>query len=121
MTDDPPNGWVWGIGEASRPLSEGGYYMHYATRMLPGSNQYEEKYLELMIDTIGMPPRQHYVEIGEYVENMQAGESREVRRIDHAYVDVEEPEDEESQQAAEEIAEEIARDFMAEHPALTTG
>lgn len=108
-----PDGWEAGIGEASRPLEEGGYYQHRYFRTLPGSNQHVEKFLELVVDTVGMPPDKHAVELNRCREN---GEDiiRE-ERLANATVRVDDREDEEAQEAAEQRAHDRAHELMEEH------
>lgn len=67
MTDhtdnEYPANWHAGGGEANRPLHEGGYYLHVYCRVLPGSNQHVERFLEMRVDTAGTPPDRHVIEL----------------------------------------------------------
>lgn len=105
-----PGNWHAGIGEANRPLNEGGYYLHAYYRVLPGSNQHVERFLELRVDTSGLPPDQHCLELNYSTED---GESvtREKRRRTFQ-VDVTDPGDPDEQADAEEQAHKLAVEWM---------
>lgn len=112
--DDLPNGWEWGIGEGNRPLSDGGYYLHLAYRVLPGSNQSVERYLEMRIDTVDMAPTEHYLELNEMRSDNE--EIREIDRLATDSVRVDDPESEAAQKAAEQELEQRAVELMEQYP-----
>lgn len=108
-----PANWHAGGGEANRPLHEGGYYMHPYYRVLPGSNQHLERFLELRVDTVGTPPQYHHLELGYYTED-----GTEVRKQKHLHsenVDVSDRTSQAQQEAAEREARERAKELMGEY------
>jgi len=105
---DLPNGWSWSIGESSRPLSAGGYYLRPAFRRV-WANQYVDRFYELVVDTAGLPPKEHVAILSLYEE--RDGDIIELERIATRVMPVLDPSDEESQEDAE-------RRIMAEAEAL---
>ena len=105
---DLPNGWSWSVGEASRPLSAGGYYHHPASRRV-WANQHVDRFYELIVDTAGLPPKEHVAVLSLCEE--RDGEINELERIATRVMPVLDPSDEESQENAE-------RRIMAEAEAL---
>lgn len=94
-------------------LSDGGYYLHPYYRVLPGSNQHVDRYLELRVDTAGMPPTEHAIELSECEAD---GEVRRVEAIEHDGVEVIDPEREASQRWAAKRAYDRALELMREYP-----
>ena len=108
-----PSNWHAGIGEANLPLDDGGYYLHLYYRVLPGTNQHTERYLELRVDTVNMPPTQHALEL-----NYNTADGREVcrqRRLTTHTVDVSEPESEDAQQNASDDIHALADHAMIQY------
>lgn len=95
---DLPNGWLWSIGEASRPLSKGGYYHHPASRRV-WANQHVDRFYELIVDTAGLPPKEHVAVLSLCEE--RNGEITELERISTRVMRVSDPTDEVSQEDAE--------------------
>lgn len=116
--NDLPNGWTRGIGEASRPLSEGGYYSHWYYRQLNGSNQHVNHRLECQIDTAGSGqnrgPTEHIITIGRYKEDGM--DTWEEERLATETIEVIDPNREASQRWAAREALERARELFEEHP-----
>lgn len=108
-----PDGWEAGIGEANRPLEDGGYYQHRYFRTLPGSNQHVEKFLELVVDTVGMPPDKHSLELNRCRDNGE--EIIREERLANATVSVFSPEYDEEQEAAEQEIHDRAHELMEEN------
>lgn len=108
---EPPGRWEWSPGEASRPLSEGGYYLHIAIRVI-WENQHQRRYYEARIDTEGMPPKRHHLDIRERIEDKNAGDSWDIDIVARDAVAVEHPEDEDSQEDAEERIHDLAHGHM---------
>jgi len=113
MTTDNeyPANWHAGIGEANLPLHGGGYYLHLYYRVLPGTNQHTEHYLELRVDTVGMPPTEHALELSYNTED--GSEVIRQRRLATHSVPVTDPESEDAQADAEEEIHVLAEDVMA--------
>jgi hypothetical protein len=118
MTDhtdnEYPSNWHAGGGEASRPLHEGGYYMHLYYRVLPGSNQHVERFLELRVDTSGgRAPDTHHAVL-TYCTEDGVDVTRE-DLLDRATVDVDDPTSEADQDGAEATIHQKAEAMMAEY------
>lgn len=111
VSDDLPGNWRWSPGEASRPLSERGYYLHVAT-LVVWENQHARRYYEARIDTAGMPPQQHVLDIRLREENYNRGDSVDIKHCVTDGLDVSDPSDEEAQETAEERIHEKARMHM---------
>lgn len=112
-----PTNWHAGGGEANRPLHDRGYYQHRYYRVLPGSNQHVERFLEIVVDTEDLPPSRHHVAL-EYC----AEDSDEVcrqKRLDHDTVEVDGREDPQAQQEAEQEAHSLAERMMSEYAEWT--
>lgn len=107
--DDLPEPWHWGGGEASRPLSERGYYLHMAYRPV-WKNQHKEQYFELRIDTAGMPPYEHVLEAS--LREQTDSDNNELERLGYESVQVIDPEREASQRWAESRIHELAIEYM---------
>lgn len=122
MTEAPPlpeapDGWHYGVGEGMRPLHEGGYYLHLLYRTV-WENQHAELFYEARIDTVGTPPREHVLHLGLHRENENKGTITEVEsHIRTLSVDVDDPEDEESQYRAEMDIHEQAVAILSEYTA----
>lgn len=108
-----PANWHPAGGETDRPLHEGGYYQHRYYRVLPGSNQHVEKFLELVVDTVGMPPSEHALELNYATED--GTEVRREERLVGRTVTVEDRESGEAQDAAEEEIHAVAESVMADY------
>jgi len=112
-----PSNWHAGCGEGNRPLHDGGYYLHLFYRVLPGSNQHVERFLEMRVDTSGKIPDAHHIEL-----NYNTEDDTEVRRqkfLESRSVDVLQRDSEAQQEAAEEEIHEIAEELMAEYAEWT--
>lgn len=110
-----PNGWTWGIGEANRPLSSRGYYMHYASRRI-WANQYRDRFYEIIVDTVNMPPTEHVLVMDLREEDMVIGDSYDLERIASHRERVIDPEREASQRDAERRIHAKAEELMAQYP-----
>ena len=110
MSDDLPGRWEWGSGEASRPLSNRGYYVHWAYRPL-WENQHKEVYFEMRIDTLGMPPEAHVLQVS--LREQTDEESYELERIANEGIRVIDRDRRASQRWAEKQIHEFAEELMA--------
>jgi hypothetical protein len=111
--DDLPSNWYAGPGEGSRPLSEGGHYVHWFYRTLPGSNQHVKRFLELCVDTAGSPPAEHHYELNYCVETDV--EVRRIKRLDYGKVRVADRVSEDAQDYAEERVHAVAEERMKDY------
>jgi hypothetical protein len=108
-----PANWHAGGGESIRPLHEGGHYIHPYYRVLPGSNQHVERFLELRVDTVGMPPEYHHLELYYCTED-----DAQVQQQNHLHsesIDVSDRTSQAQQEAAENEARERAIEVMEEY------
>lgn len=112
-----PSNWHAGCGEGNRPLHEGGYYLHLFYRVLPGSNQHVERFLEMRVDTSGKVPNAHHIELNYNTED--GTEVRRQQRLATRSVNVGKPRSERSQEIAETNIHEIAKELMAEYAEWT--
>lgn len=110
-----PSNWHSGGGDAGRPLVEGGYYNHRYYRVLPGSNQHVEHFLELVVDTSGMPPDAHHVELSYCTEDGTEVTRRRTLETDSVRVRREKREDEAVQERAEQDAHDRAERLMGKY------
>lgn len=110
-----PSNWHAGGGEASRPLHEDGYYIHPYYRVLPGSNQHIERFLELRVETYGMPPNLHQMELHYCTEDGEEVRREQELAIERVKVPPENQTTEEGQQLAEDEADELALGLMKEY------
>lgn len=119
MTDDElPGSWQWAGGEASRPLHDGGYYLHVAT-MTIWENQHKRRYIEARVDTADYTstegPRRHVLEITEREEDFNLGHSWDVETLEIARTNVEDRNDPDSQDDAEDLIHDLAKTSMASY------
>lgn len=116
MTDhtdnEYPANWHSGVGEANRPLDAGGYYLHLYYRVLPGSNQHVERFLELRIDTSDRAEK-HHLELSYCTEDGE--EVHRVTTLETETVFVNAPGDPEEQSRVEEEIHERAEELMADY------
>lgn len=111
--DDLPANWEKGVGEASRPLTTGGYYQHRFYRRLPGSNQHVERFLELVVDTSGTPPDKHHIELNVCTEDDVEVERKQ--RLECESIAVNDPDSMEHQRITESYMENRAIEIMKEY------
>lgn len=113
MTDftdnEYPSNWHPGGGESSR----NGYYLSLFFRVLPGSNQHVERFLELRVDTSGQPPDTHHIELNYCTED--GSEVSREERLATESIGVENPDSEALQEAAESEAQAAANELMREY------
>lgn len=114
-----PSNWHAGGGEASRPLHKNGYYLHPYYRVLPGSNQHTERFLEMRVDTSGQPPEAHHIELNYCIED--GVEVKRQRHLETRSVSVLDRTSQAQQEQAEEDVHEIAEELMAEYADWTPG
>lgn len=119
-TDLPAN-WMSGGGEASRPIEEGGYYVHYYVRRLPGSNQYVEDYLEMVVDVSDYSqdagPRKHHIKLSH--RRADGMSSWEVDRLDSDTVRVADRNNPTAQADAESDIHDRALEMMRDYTEFT--
>lgn len=115
MQKQLPKGWQSGSGEGNRPLSDRGYYMHRYERILPGSNQHVTRMYEMVVDTAGMPPKEHVVAITKRVFDDMGTIQEHVIEVDT--VDVENPNSTLDQENAKTEAHNRAEELMEKYSA----
>jgi hypothetical protein len=109
-----PANWHSGSGEGSRPLHEGGRYLHLYYRVLPGSNQHIERFLEMRVDTSGGgPPDAHHLELNYCTEDNT--EVQVHKRLETRSVDVLQRDSQAQQEQAESEIHELAEELMHEY------
>jgi hypothetical protein len=108
-----PGNWHMGSGGAGGLLHQGGYYSHFYYRELPGTNQWVQRYLEARVDTEGMPPERHVLEVG-YTQS-DAIEATRVKDLTYRDVPVEVPDSKAAQEDAEQEIHDIAWRVMDEY------
>jgi len=117
MTDhtdsEYPGNWHAGGGEASRPLHAGGRYLHLFYRVLPGSNQHVERFLEMRVDTSGSPPKAHHIEVNHCTEN--GTEVARQKRLETRSVDVTDRTSQAKQEAAEDAIHDRGEELMEKY------
>jgi hypothetical protein len=109
-SNEHPGNWHGGVGNVSRPLSESGRYLKKFYRILPGSNQHVEKFLELRVDTAGQPPKCHCAALNYYTGN--GTETKRIKQLNVCRINVSDPESQAAQKATEAKISAAAEDMM---------